>query len=118
MENEKGMTLVEVIVAMVIISLALITMISLFDVGLNTTSKAEKETKAVSLAQVKLEEAKDKLNRGQPAGIVRTAFSETENQGYEYEVQVSGGSLKMIKVVVYYGRKTVELVTKLGERNG
>ncbi|MGI6227561.1 MAG: type IV pilus modification PilV family protein [Peptococcales bacterium] len=116
MNNQKGMTLVELMVAVVIISLALITMMNMFDLGLNTTIKAKKETKAVTLAQIKMEEAKYKLNQGESPRVTRTEFTEVENQGYEYEVEVSGDSLKTIEVIVYYDDKSVKLMTKLGER--
>ncbi|MFZ5943370.1 MAG: type IV pilus modification PilV family protein [Bacillota bacterium] len=117
MDNEKGMTLVELMVAVVIISLALITMLDMFDLGINTTSKAEKETKAVQLAQQKIEEAKYLLNNGQPAAISRVPFPEPENEGYDYEVMVEDFTgLKEIKVVVYYENKNVVLVTKLGDQ--
>lgn len=118
MRNEKGMTLVEVMFAVVIISLALLVMLDIFDLGLNTTSKAEKETKAVGLAQQIMEESKYKINNNLPVPLGRTPFPEEENAGYDYNVEVSTmAGLKEIKVTVYYKTdKNIVLVTKLGER--
>lgn len=118
MDNQKGMTLVELMFAVVIISLALLTMLNMFDLGLSTTSKAEKETKAVGLAQQKMEESKYFLNSNQPVSTGRTPFPEVENAGYEYNIEVSAeGGLKEIKVTVYFAdNKNVVLVTKLGDR--
>ncbi|MDK2824593.1 MAG: hypothetical protein PWQ67_2164 [Clostridia bacterium] len=118
MNDQKGMTLVELMVAVVIISLALITMMDMFDLGLNTTLKAEMETKAVELAQEKIEEAKDLINHSLPAETSRTSFPEPENAGYEYEIkEISVDGVKEIKVVVYYDtNKSVVLVTRLGVR--
>lgn len=117
MNNEKGMTLVELMVAVVIISLALVSMLNMFDLGVTTTNRAYQETKAVELAQQKMEEVKYSLNNSLPVTIGLASFEEPENQDYEYEVEISTvDGLKEIKVTVYYGSKNVVLVTRLGER--
>jgi len=122
MENQKGMTLVELMFAVVIISLALLTMLDMFDLGLNTTSKAEKETKAVGLAQKKIEESKYLINNNETVATGRTPFPEEENAGYEYNIVLSTRPdipdlQNIITVTVYYDNdKNVVLVTGLGDR--
>jgi len=122
MKNQKGMTLVELMVAVVIITLALTTMLNIFDLGLNTITKAQKETQALQYAQQLLEESKNMINeKGSftsdrltklPAG-----YQCVIPENYPYLDQEKG--LWHIKVIVRYdnGTKEVVLVTKLGVRD-
>jgi len=118
--KEKGFTLVEMMVAVTIFSLALITMLSLFEISIDTTSKAEKGTQAVFFAQEKLEEAKELLLKGQSPVITGSVG---ENSEFTYAYQISPpdvNGVREIVVTIYYKEnkkeKSVVLMTRLGER--
>ena len=51
--NEKGFTLLEVIVALTILATAILTLVTLFSGGLNQAAQAERYLKGISLAQQK-----------------------------------------------------------------
>lgn len=55
-KNNHGLTLVEVLVAMVIIGVALVPVMSIFPAGLFTYTKAGADTLAINLAQGIMEE--------------------------------------------------------------
>ncbi|WP_166395694.1 type IV pilus modification PilV family protein [Rubrobacter marinus] len=58
LKNEAGYSLVEVMASIVILSIAIIPMVSMFDVGLKSASQGGKYDKARTLANLTLEEAK------------------------------------------------------------
>lgn len=108
--NQKGMTYVEVLVSMVIISIALIPMFYMFDFGTKLTFFASDETEALNFAQTKIEQAKHAVGAlKNPA----TAGKVKSKEGYDYKVLISGEKLKNIKVTVYYDNKQVELMTRI-----
>jgi len=55
-KNEQGLTLVEVLVAIIIIGVALVPMMSIFTAGLFTYSRAGADTLAINLARGIMEE--------------------------------------------------------------
>jgi len=57
--GESGYSLVEVMVAMMIMTLAILPMVSMFDMGLHSTTEGSKYDKARMLANLKLEQAKN-----------------------------------------------------------
>jgi prepilin-type N-terminal cleavage/methylation domain-containing protein len=57
--GEAGYSLVEVTVAIVIMAVAILPMISMFDMGLNSTTVTSNYDRARMLANLKLEEAKN-----------------------------------------------------------
>ena len=57
--NESGYSLVEVMVAIIIMTLAILPMVSMFDMGLHSTTEGSKYDKARMLANLKLEQAKN-----------------------------------------------------------
>ena len=57
-KEERGYTLIEVMVAIVVLTIAIIPMISMFDMSLKVATKGSDYDKARALANLKLEEAK------------------------------------------------------------
>jgi prepilin-type N-terminal cleavage/methylation domain-containing protein len=58
LKEERGYTLVEVMVAIVVLTIAIIPMISMFDMSLKVATKGSDYDKARALANLKLEQAK------------------------------------------------------------
>jgi len=112
---------VELMVAVVIISLALITMMDIFDLSLKTTFKAEKETKAARYAQLHVEEIKNMINK---TGVFSHSQLTELPTGYECVIPEDYPYLENgiwnIKVIIRYDNaaKEVVVVTKLGVRDG
>ena len=86
LNRESGYSLVEVMVAIIIMTLAILPMVGMFDMGLHSTTEGSKYDKARMLANLKLEQAKNlpfdsdddaiqdvKDNFPEPAGTV-TAY--------------------------------------------
>src|SRR5215208_73728 len=58
MRRESGYSLVEVMASIIILSLAILPMVGMFDMGLQTATKGSNYDKSRALANLKLEEAK------------------------------------------------------------
>jgi len=58
LNEERGYSLVEVVVSILILSIAIIPMVGMFDMGINAATKASDYDKARALANLKMEEAK------------------------------------------------------------
>jgi prepilin-type N-terminal cleavage/methylation domain-containing protein len=58
LKEERGYSLVEVMVAIMVLTIAIVPMISMFDMGLKLATKGSDYDKARALANLKLEEAK------------------------------------------------------------
>jgi prepilin-type N-terminal cleavage/methylation domain-containing protein len=59
LKEERGYSLVEVIVSILLLSIAIIPMVGMFDMGINSATKASDYDKARALANLKLEQAKN-----------------------------------------------------------
>src|ERR671910_1578821 len=59
LKEESGYSLVEVMVAIIIMALAILPMAGMFDMGLRSTTEGSKYDKARMLANLKLEQAKN-----------------------------------------------------------
>jgi prepilin-type N-terminal cleavage/methylation domain-containing protein len=70
-KGESGYSLIEVMVSIIIMALAILPMVAMFDMGLNSTTVGSNYDKARMLANVKLEEAKNL-----PYDTVRNNFPE------------------------------------------
>lgn len=116
-----GFTLIEVLIAVVIISIVMVPLGTAYVLHHRAAARASGETTAVMLAQDRLEEMKSRTYAG-IAGVARRSFSELPGYGeyaaYEYEITVTTGALgvKTITVTVYYpiigGTGTVTLETE------
>jgi prepilin-type N-terminal cleavage/methylation domain-containing protein len=58
LREESGYTLMEVVVAIIILSVAILPMFGMFDMGLNVVTQSSHYDKARTLANLKMEEAK------------------------------------------------------------
>jgi prepilin-type N-terminal cleavage/methylation domain-containing protein len=58
LKNEAGYSLVEVMVSIIILAIAIIPLVAMFDMGLNSATAASNYDKARALANLKMEEAK------------------------------------------------------------
>jgi prepilin-type N-terminal cleavage/methylation domain-containing protein len=59
LKGQSGYSLVEVMVAIIIMTLAILPMVTMFDMGLHSTTEGSKYDKARMLANLKLEQAKN-----------------------------------------------------------
>ncbi|KKM10860.1 hypothetical protein SY88_11445 [Clostridiales bacterium PH28_bin88] len=121
-KDEEGLTLVEVVVAILILGVALVPVMSMFSSGLLVYSKAKEDTIALALAQGKMEE------------LFAVPSANLDNEGpqsfpgefasYAYRVEVGNYGdpmLKLIQVtVIVYPQdnpaKETRLVTLMGGR--
>ncbi|MFZ5688133.1 MAG: type IV pilus modification PilV family protein [Bacillota bacterium] len=118
-KNEQGLTLVEVLVAIIIIGVALVPVMSMFATGLFTYSKAGTDTLAVNLAQGILEEV-----MALPYdSVVSRPTADYTGQSYQYEIVVldynPARRLKEVRVAVWPQddpAKRTEVVTLVGGR--
>jgi prepilin-type N-terminal cleavage/methylation domain-containing protein len=58
LREESGYSLVEVMVSIIILAIAIIPMVGMFDMGLNSATRGSNYDKARALANLKMEEAK------------------------------------------------------------
>jgi len=77
-KEERGYSLIEVMVSIMILAIAILPMVSMFDMGLTSATKGSQYDKARALANLKLEQAKSL-----PYETVRTNFPSeaTSNKG-------------------------------------
>jgi len=107
LNNERGMTLLEVLVALLILSLVLVTMLDRFAQAGRLNSGTYRYNEALSLAQSKIEEIKKK-DFNSVASVALTSFSSESDyaqfQGLTYTVTVldSGLNTKTVTVAVSY----------------
>ena len=76
LNNEAGYTLIEVMVAITLLTIAIIPMFSMFDMGLKSATTSDNYDEARSLANAKLEQAKSL-----PYDTVRTSFPSEATSG-------------------------------------
>ncbi|MDQ7791725.1 MAG: prepilin-type N-terminal cleavage/methylation domain-containing protein [Clostridia bacterium] len=113
-----GFTLIEVLVALVIISILLTPLATGYGLYHRATAQADGETLAALLAQDKMEEMKGKTY----PQLVDGSDSDTPRSGYSRTVEVSTGTLgtKTIVVTVTYpvqeGTSQVTLQTERARR--
>ncbi|MBO8169012.1 MAG: prepilin-type N-terminal cleavage/methylation domain-containing protein [Thermoanaerobacteraceae bacterium] len=98
--DEKGLTLVEVVVAFAILTVAVLGMLNVFTSGFIMTERAGDATKALNLAQEKMEELK-------AAGTLSTGTVEEQLPGgYRRQVIISqeaySSGLYRVQVLVIY----------------
>ena len=90
--DESGYSLVEVLVAIVILAIAILPMVGMFESGLKAAGTSGNYDKARSLATLKLEQAKtlpyDAVNTNFPAGYAtpEPALSQSFD-GFEYRME-------------------------------
>lgn len=90
--DESGYSLVEVLVAIVILAVAILPMVGMFESGLKAASMSGNYDKARSLATLKLEQAKalpyETVGTNLPAGYVAPEPSLSPSfDGFEYRLE-------------------------------
>jgi Tfp pilus assembly protein PilV len=84
--GESGYSLVEVMVSIILLTIAILPMVSMFDMGLQTTTKGSNYDKSRSLANLKLEEAKsrpyDFVQQNFPVTVPATDSTPNPTSGY------------------------------------
>lgn len=112
--STRGYLLLEVLVALMILTATLIPLLTVIGFGSRNVTVAQNEVVALNLAQAYLEEVKDR-----PAHLV-TGVARTPvpgRPGYAYQVTVEQGAenLKTVTVTVWYpapgGERSVSLTT-------
>jgi type IV pilus assembly protein PilV len=115
-ENNKGFTLIEVLVAMVILSIGLLGTAALITGIINSNKLSNRITTATVLAQDKMEEIK---GAGYAGAVTETrTFLPSPDDNYEREVTVVDGSpdanMRTVTITVYWeSSKSVTLKTIL-----
>jgi len=119
------MTLLEVLVAFIILAMALVMMLNAFALGSRQNSGTGSYNTALSLAQSKMEEIKHR-NFNSVADVAATNFSSESDYsgftGYSYTVTVDDGglNLKTVTVTVTYSEggasKEVSVTTDVVKR--
>ncbi|HIE12602.1 MAG TPA: type II secretion system protein [Desulfotomaculum sp.] len=103
--NERGLTLLEVLVAAVVLGIIAVGLFTAFGVGTRLAAGAREQVKAVNLARERMEElrgvAYGELEHHATSG---EAEFEPTVPGFTYRVSVtdSGANVKTVTVAVYY----------------
>ena len=130
-DRAKGFTLIEVVAALAIVSIALLGLLKLHLLSINAADKAQVTTQAVFLAQEKMAEV---LSAGYPPIGFRSGTVETEDSRFAWRTEVvdapalqarrsPGGSARMRKLSVEVtwergpGEKCVRLTTYVAENS-
>lgn len=102
LQNQKGLTILEVIVVLVIVAVALIPLLGMFTQGKQDSVAAWQRTQATALAQSILEEVK----AGVFPPIATTGSVNIDNHKYDWEMvvtEVTGEqNLRKVTVLVNY----------------
>jgi hypothetical protein len=88
LKNEAGYSLVEVMASIVILTIAIIPMVGMFDMGLNAATKGSNYDKARSLANKQLERAKN-LSYAEARDNFPTAGTAPEGVGGVCQAEIS-----------------------------
>lgn len=116
LKNEKAMTIVEIIIALAILSIFLVGILNMFKFSFSLVNFSERENLALYFAQEKLEEAKEKSKQGTDPSIEETEIVIKENLEFNYQVEskMLDSGLRELKVTVDYGQDQVVLKTRVG----
>lgn len=118
-KSETGFTLLEVLLAVVILGVSLITILLQFQTGLHAGTRSREQTKAVIYAKQKLEELKIAQNLSE---VVETGSFDDGYQWkaevllYEYEDPDDTGSYENLKHETYQLRSTISWTAGGNER--
>ncbi|HHY13460.1 MAG TPA: type II secretion system protein [Thermoanaerobacterales bacterium] len=118
-KNEKGFTLIELILAVAILAIIITPMFGLFSETFNNNRIAKGKTEAVALAQSKIEELKT-LDFNELSVMVGNPQEEIPISEYpkfnrSVNVSVEEPGLLNIQVKVYWGNGEISLFTLKGD---
>jgi Tfp pilus assembly protein PilV len=120
--NEQGYSILDTMMAGLILVVVLIPLVNLQPKIVNLTASAEKYNTAIFLAQGKIEEMKampyDRLSGELPRGENRFPFNGYENYIYTLKIDDEQYGLKTITVTVFYQEARVERnISLIAERH-
>ena len=117
--SEAGFTLLEVLLAVVILGVSLTTILLQFQTALRAGSISQERTNAVIYAKEKLESLKieDELSESSQSGVLESGYEwETEVSLYEYEDQAEDISSEDLRHETYKLRATVKWNSGINKR--
>jgi general secretion pathway protein I len=117
--SEAGFTLLEVLLAVVILGVSLTTILLQFQTALRAGSISQERTNAVIYAKEKLESLKieDELSESSQSGVLESGYEwETEVSLYEYEDQEEDISYEDLRHETYKLRATVKWNSGINKR--
>ena len=117
--SEAGFTLLEVLLAVVILGVSLTTILLQFQTALRAGSISQERTNAVIYAKEKLESLKieDELSESSQSGTFENGYEwETEVSLYEYEDQEEDISYEDLRHETYKLRATVKWNSGINKR--
>ena len=115
-ENNKGFTLIEVLVAMVILSVGLLGTAALITGIINSNKLSNRITTATVLAQDKMEEIKriGYSSENEPRAVLSSPYNNYEREVTGLDVESPASNMKTVTVTVYWeSSKSVSLQTIL-----
>ncbi len=87
---KKGFTLIEIIIAVFMISLSVVAILAIFPVGIKINSSSQMESIAIQLAQARIEEKISKSYYENPVGTVVEDYGTIEEfGGYKIETTIN-----------------------------
>ncbi len=111
--DERGFTLIEALMTMVLISIAFAPILAMFNAGIMSQSASRGLTDATHQAQAIIEE----LRAGPYADVVERAWTAVTGTAFEYQVTIgpppdptSGGIREVTVAVRWSGRRGLESV--------
>ena len=117
--SEAGFTLLEVLLAVVILGVSLTTILLQFQTALRAGSISQERTNAVIYAKEKLESLKieDELSESSQSGVLESGYEwETEVSLYEYEDQEEDISYEDLRHETYRLRAAVKWNSGINKR--
>lgn len=120
MRNQRGFTLLEIMIAIVILGIALIPMAGMFTTAHLSLKQGSESTEALGLAQQIMEEQKAKyLQESSLTGVTRTDSPIRSDCQYAVEVLDESSRIKSVRVTIYYKvngqERSLSLVTRMGD---
>ena len=114
--NNKGFTLIEVLIAMVILSIGLLGTAALITGIINGNKVSNRITTATVLAQDKMEEIKriGYSSENEPRAVLSSPYNNYEREVTGLDVESPAANMKTVTVTVYWeSSKSVSLQTIL-----
>lgn len=103
--GKEAFTLIEITIAMLILTVGLVGILTLFPVGFDAASRAGHVTTATFLAQREIENAK-RIGYDGVADITKQAFAAAPYQNFDYQLTTQDGidglELKKVEVTVFW----------------
>jgi len=119
LKYEKGFSLVEVLITLLIVSITIIPLVNVFSLNEKVTAEIRAEDTALFLAQAKLEEFKGYTFDNLENISDKTAFTGYPDYFFTVKIEPENDYLKKITVTIYYQQTEKEkqiTLTGLRER--